>query len=174
MIILRQKEFGDNDQQKQQQKQQQQQKQKRPQEEITPEKLKKEKDVSFNAGVEQGRKEANEAAQRASEERAEIEKKAKEKSAQRAERLRQVEEYTGLDDLKKWGKKKKDAGKEFIKSHKKEIRTGFKIGVPVVLASGLTYGGIKAYKHYKNKSDAEKKSEDIRKKVRGYDNKEKK
>jgi len=67
-----------------------------------------------------------------------------------------------VETVKK-GKKKLS---EILKNNKK----GLIIGGSVLAASGLTYGGIKAYKHYKDK----KKSEDLRKKVSGYDNTKKK
>lgn len=58
----------------------------------------------------------------------------------------------------KKGKKKLS---EILKNNKK----GLIIGGSVLAASGLTYGGVKAYKHYKDK----KKTEKIRKQVSGYD-----
>ena len=62
--------------------------------------------------------------------------------------------------------KAKEGAKKFVKKNKK----GLIIGGGVAAASGLTYGGVKAYKHYKDK----KNSEDLRKKVSGYDNSKKK
>ena len=63
-------------------------------------------------------------------------------------------------------KKVKEGARKFAKKNKK----GLIIGGSVAAASGLTYGGVKVVKKYKDK----KKSEDIRKKVSGYDNSKKK
>lgn len=63
-----------------------------------------------------------------------------------------------------------EKGKKKVSEILKDNKKGLIIGGSVAAAAGLTYGGAKAYKHYKDK----KESEDLRKKVRGYDSPEKK
>lgn len=130
---------------------------------LTHEELSKTKKESFEKGKEAGAREAREKFEEELENRAA-------KKAKRAKRIKQIDEYTGLGDLKAWARKKGEGAKNFIKTHKKAVKTGTKVGAGLVAASGLTYGGVKAVKKYKDK----KKSEDIRKKVRGYDTTKKK
>jgi len=150
MIILRQKEFDD--------------KLKLPKnEQEFRDALKKERDKGFNAGKEKG----------ALEENARIFDEAKERAARkakRAKRIEQIDEYTGLGKVKKWVRGKKKSAKNYIKTHPKQIKTGVGIALGTAAASGLAYGGVKLYKKHQDK----KKSEDIRKKVRGYDTNTKK
>ena len=75
-----------------------------------------------------------------------------------------------VDSFKEKTKDLKDATKKTTEGFFKKNKKGLIIGGSVLAASGLTYGGIKVVKKYKDK----KKSEDIRKKVSGYDNSKKK
>ena len=75
-----------------------------------------------------------------------------------------------VDSFKEKTKDLKDTTKKTTEGFFKKNKKGLIIGGSVLAASGLAYGGVKAYKHYKDK----KKSEDIRKKVSGYDNTKKK
>ena len=151
MILLRQKEFREDEL-------------KLPKnEQEFREALKKERDKGFNAGKEKG----------AQEESARIFDEAKERAARkakRAKRIEQIDEYTGLGKVKKWVRGKKEGAKNYIKTHPKQIKTGVGIALGTAAASGLAYGGAKIYKKHQDK----KKSEEIRKKVRGYDTDKKK
>ena len=96
-------------------------------------------------------------------------RKRSEKAKKRAKTVKNIEEYTGLDDLKKWAKKKEEGLKTKIKENKQGIRKGFKYGAIGVATGAAVYGGYKVGKKiYQNQKD-KKKSERIRKKVRGYD-----
>lgn len=103
----------------------------------------------------------------------EVEAKA-ESAKKRARRKAKFKEYTGLDDVEAWANKKKEAGKQWLKGHKSLVRKGFKYGAIGVVATGIGVGGYKIGKNIYQKKKAEKKSEDIRKKVRGYDSSKKK
>jgi hypothetical protein len=74
------------------------------------------------------------------------------------------------DSFKEKTKDLKDATKKTTEGFFKKNKKGLIIGGSVLAASGVAYGGVKVVKKYKDK----KKSEDIRKKVSGYDNSKKK
>ena len=95
--------------------------------------------------------------------------KRSEKARKRAKVAKNIEEYTGIDDLKKWAKKKQDNVKATMKKNKQTIKKGFKYGAAAVLIGGAAYGGYKIGKKvYQNQKD-KRKSERVRRKVRGYD-----
>lgn len=95
--------------------------------------------------------------------------KRSEKAKKRAKVAKNIEEYTGIDDLKKWAKKKQDNVKASMKKNKQTIKKGFKYGAAGVLIGGAAYGGYKIGKKvYQNQKD-KRKSERVRRKVRGYD-----
>lgn len=149
MILLREKQFTDDPQ-----------KLPKDMNEYRQE-LKKRGDSSYKAGVQEG----------INKERERIAEEAKGKSKEALKKkLRTIEEYTGIDSLKNWFEDKKDSAGRWARKNKEGIRKGFKYGAGGVLVAGGGVAAYKGYKHYKSK----KKSEDLRKKVRGYDNPKKK
>ena len=91
-----------------------------------------------------------------------VSRKALAKEKEEARKKAEIEAKTIGARLKKAGSE----AKKFAKENKK----GLIIGGSVAAASGLALGGSKVYNHYKDRE----KSQDIRKKVRGYDSSKKK
>ena len=145
--------------------------------------LKKEKDKSFEAGKKQGRKETTKSGgnrqSKAPERRKELYDK---KVRDRAKRIKKVQRGNkiekALDPVVLNFEEFKTRPKAYLRKTRIEAKKALKtpkgkavlIGTGIAAGTGLAKGGARAYKHYKDK----KRSEDIRRKVRGYDSPKKK